>query len=90
MEPATSSCSTSIAISVVVSCTISFIVAALVGAVVHCCAVRKKSKSQKLYSGRLARKQHQKQQSVPVYDEIVGQSNNIELKENVANGPVKQ
>ena len=81
--------STSIAITAVVSCAVSFIIAALVGAVVHYCSVRKKCDCQKFYSLTIARKQ-QKQQPAPVYDDIVGQSQNIELKENVAYGPVQQ
>ena len=65
------------------------IIAALVGTVVHYCTVRKKCDCQKFYSLTIARKQQQ-QQPVPVYDDIVGQSQNIELKENVAYGPVQQ
>ena len=83
------SCSTSNAVTAVVSCAVSFIVTALVGTVVHYCAVRKKCDCQKLYSLTIARKQQQ-QQPAPVYDDIVGQSQNIELKENVAYGPVQQ
>ena len=67
----------------------SFIIAALVGALAHYCTVRKKCDCQKFYSLTIARKQ-QKQQPAPVYDDIVGQSQNIELKENVAYGPVQQ
>ena len=81
--------STSIAVTAVVSCAVSFIIAALVGAVVHYCTVRKKCDCQKFYSLTIARKK-QKQQLAPVYDDIVGQSQNIELKENVAYGPVQQ
>ena len=81
--------STNIAITAVVSCAVSFIIAALVGAVVHYCTMRKKCDCQKFYFLTIARKQ-QKQQSAPVYDDIVGQSPNIELKENVAYGPVQQ
>ena len=51
--------------------------------------VRKKCDCQKFYSLTIARKQQQ-QQPAPVYDDIVGQSQNIELKENVAYGPVQQ
>ena len=83
------SCSTNIAITAVVSCAVSFIIAALVGAVVHYCTVKKKCDCQKFYSLTIARKKQQ-QQPVPVYDDIVGQSQNIELKENVAYGPVQQ
>ena len=83
--------STSLAIAVVVSCAVSFIIAALVGAVVHYCTLRKKCDCQKFYSLTIARKQQQQQQQpAPVYDDIVGQSQNIELKENVAYGPVQQ
>ena len=81
--------STSLAIAAVVSCAVSFIIAALVGAVVHYCTVRKKCDCQKFYSLTIARKKQQ-QQPAPVYDDIVGQSQNIELKENVAYGPVQQ
>ena len=81
--------STSIAITAVVSCAVSFIIAALVGAVVHYCTVRKKCDCQKFYSLTIARKKQQ-QQPAPVYDDIVGQPQNIELKENVAYGPVQQ
>ena len=84
-----SSCSANTAIAAVVSCAVSFIIAALVGAVVHCCTVRKKCDCQKFYSLTIAHKQQQ-QQPAPVYDDIVGQSQNIELKENVAYGPVQQ
>ena len=66
----------------------SFIIAALVGAVVHYCTVSKKCDHQKFYSLTIARKQQQ--QPAPVYDDIVAQSQNIELKENVAYGPVLQ
>ena len=83
------SCSTSNVITAVVSCAVSFIIAALVGAMVHYCTVRKKCDCQKFYSLTIARKQQQ-QQPAPVYDDIVGQSQNIELKENVAYGPVQQ
>ena len=81
------SCSTSLAITGVVSCAVSFIIAALVGAVVHYCTVRKKCDCQKFYSLTIKKQQ---QQPAPVYDDIVGQSQNIELKENVAYGPVQQ
>ena len=74
-------------ITAIVSCAVSFILGALVGAVVHYCTVRKKSNCQKFYSLTVARKQ---QQPAPVYEDIVGQSQNIELKENVAYGPVQQ
>ena len=83
------SCSTSNVITAVVSCVVSFIIAALVGAVVHYCIVRKKCDCQKFYSLTTARKQQQ-QQPAPVYEDIVAQSQNIELKENVAYGPVQQ
>jgi len=88
------SCFTSNVITAVVSCGVSFFIAALVGAVVHYCTVRKKCDCQKFYSLKfysltIARKQ-QKQQPAPVYDDIVGQSQNIELKENVAYGSVQQ
>jgi len=83
------SCSTNTAIAVVVSCAVSFIIATLIGAVVHYCTVKKKCDCQKFYSLTIARKQQQ-QQSAPMYDDIVGQSQNIELKENVAYGPVHQ
>ena len=86
-----SSCSANTAITAVVSFAVSFINAALVGAVVHYCTVRKKCDCQKFYSLTVARKQQQQQQQpAPVYDDIVGQSQNIELKENVAYGPVQQ
>jgi len=52
----------------------------------HYCAVRKKSKCQKFYSLTIGRKQ-QKQQPAPVYEDIAAQSQNIELKENIAYGP---
>ena len=83
------SCSTSVSITAVVSCTVSFIIGVLVGAVVHYCTVRKKCDCQKFYSLTIARKQQQ-QQPAPVYEDVVGQSQNIELKENVAYGPVHQ
>ena len=37
----------------------------------------------------MVRKQQQ-QQPAPVYEDVIGQSQNIELKENVAYGPVQQ
>ena len=76
-------------ITAIVSCAVSFILGALVGAVVHYCTVRKKSNCQKCYSLTMVRKQQQ-QQPAPVYEDVVGQSQNIELKENVAYGPVQQ
>ena len=82
-------CSTSVGITAVVSCAVSFILGAVVGAVVHYCTVRKKCDCQKFYSLTVARKQQQ-QQPAPVYEDIVGQSQNIQLKENVAYGPVQQ
>ena len=88
------SCPTSVAITAVVSCAVSFTIGALVGAVVLYCTVRKKSNCQKCYSLTIAHKQQQQQQQqqqpAPVYEDIVGQSQNIELKENVAYGPVQQ
>ena len=83
------SCYTSVAITAVVTCAVSFIIGGLVGAVVHYCTVRKKSNCQKCYSLTVARKQQQ-QQPAPVYEDVIGQSQNIELKENVAYGPVQQ
>ena len=82
-------CSTSVAITAVVSCAVSFIIAALVGAVVHYCTV-KKCDCQKFYSLTIARNKQQQQQPAPVYEDIVGQCQNIELKENVAYGLVQQ
>ena len=82
-------CSTSIAITAVVSCAFSFLTGALVGAVVYYCTVRKKCDCQKCYSLTMVRKQQQ-QQPAPVYEDVVGQPQNIELKENVAYGPVQQ
>ena len=87
------SCSTSVAVTAVVSCAVSLIIGALVGAVVHYCAVRKKSKCHKFYSLTLAHKQ-QKQQPAPVYEDIVAQkgtvdTTHIELRENIAYGPVQ-
>ena len=87
--------STSNVNTAVVSCAVSFIIAALVGAVVHYCTVRKKCDCQKFYSLTIAHKQQQQQQQqqqqpAPVYEDIVGQSQNIELIENVAYGPVQQ
>jgi len=69
---------------------VSFILGALVGAVVYYCTVRKKCDCQKCYSLTIARNKQQQQQPVPVYEDVVGQSQNIELKENVAYGPVQQ
>ena len=85
------SCSTSNAITAVVSCAVSFIIGAVIGAVVHYCAVRKKC--QKFYSLTIARKQ-QKQQPAPLYEDIVAQKGtvdptHIELRENIAYGPVQ-
>ena len=83
-------CSTSVAITAVVSCAASFIIGALVGAVVHYCTVRKKCDCQKCYSLTIAHNKQQQQQPAPVYEDVIGQSHNIELKENVAYGPVQQ
>ena len=85
--------STSVAVTAVVSCAVSLIIGALVGAVVHYCAVRKKSKCHKFYSLTIARKQR-KQQPAPVYEDIVAQkrtvdTTHIELRENIAYGPVQ-
>ena len=87
------SCSTSVAVTAVVSCAVSLIIGALVGAVVHYCAVRKKSKCHKFYSLTITRKQ-QKQQPAPVYEDIVARKGtvdptHIELRENIAYGPVQ-
>jgi len=81
-------CSTSNAITAVVSCAVSFIITTVIGVVVHYSVVKKKSKCQKLYSLIAARKQH-KQQPAPVYEDVVGQSQRIEMKEIVAYGPVQ-
>ena len=75
------------------SCAVSLITGAVIGAVVHYCAVRKKSKCQKFYSLTIARKQ-QKQQPAPLYDDIVAQKGtvevtHIELRENIAYGPLQ-
>ena len=85
------SCSTSVAISVIVSSVVSLIAGAVIGAVMHYCAVRKKC--QKFYSLTIARKQ-QKQQPAPVYEDIIAQKRtveptHIELKENIAYGPLQ-
>ena len=79
----------SIAITAVISCAVSFILGALVVAVVHYCTVRKKCDCQKCYSLTTAHKKQQ-QQPPPVYEDVVGQPQNIELKENVAYGPLQQ
>ena len=81
-------CSTSNAITAVVSCAVQFIITTVIGVVVHYTVVRKKSKCQKFYSLIAARKQH-KQQPAPVYKDVVGQSQRIEMKENHAYGPVQ-
>ena len=81
-------CSTSNAITAVVSCAVSFIIATVIGVVVHYAVVRKKSKCHKFYSLTIAHKQ-QKHQPAPVYEDVVGQSHRIEMKENVAYGPVQ-
>jgi len=69
-----STCSTSNAITAVVSCAVSFIITTVIGVVVHYAVVRKKSKCQK---------------PAPVYDDVVVQSQRIEMKENVAYDPVQ-
>ena len=74
---------TSNVITAVVSCAVSFILGALVGAVAHYCTVRKKSNRHLTTDHK-----QQQEQPAPVYD-IVGPSQNIELKENVAYGPVQ-
>ena len=85
------SCSTSVAITAIVSIAVSFVTGAVIGAVMHYCAVRKKC--QKFYSLTIARKQ-QKQQPAPLYEDIVAQKGtvdpaHIELRENIAYGPVQ-
>ena len=85
------SCSTSVAISVIVSSVVSLIAGAVIGAVMHYCAVKKKC--QKFYSLTIARKQ-QKQQPAPLYEDIVAQKrtvepSHIELRENIAYGPLQ-
>ena len=83
-DVASTSCSTSNVITAVVSCAVSFIIGALVGAVAHYCTVRKKSNCHSI-----SHKQQQ-QQPAPVYEDVTVPSQNIELKENVAYGPVQQ
>jgi len=72
---------------------VSLIIAALVGVLVYYCTVRKKSKCRKFYFPTVAHKQ-QKQQLAPVYEDIVAQKGtvdltHIELRENIAYGPVQ-
>ena len=86
-ESVQGSCSNNNIITAVVSSTVSFIIGTLVGAVVYYCAVRKKSKCHKIYSTAISHKQ-KKQQPSPVCADFASQSQNIELKENVAYGPV--
>ena len=81
-------CSTSNAITAVVSCAVSFIITTVIGVVVHYSVVRKKSKCQKLHSLIASRKQH-KHQPAPVYEDVVGQSQKIEITEYGAYGPVQ-
>ena len=76
-------------ITALVSCAVSFILGALVGAVVHYCTVKKKSNCQKCYSMAISHKEEKKQPAL-VYEDVVVPSQNIELKENVAYGPVQQ
>ena len=82
-DVASTLCSTSNVITAVVSCGVSFILGALVGAVAHYCTVRKKSKCHSIFH------KQKKQQPVPVYEDVTTPSRNIELKENVAYGPVQ-
>ena len=63
----------------------SFILGALVGAVVHYCTVKKKSKCHSIAIAHRPKKQ----QPAPVYEDVIP-SHNIELKENIAYGPVLQ
>ena len=83
-DVANTSCSTSNAITAIVSCVVSFIIGALVGAVAHYCIVRKKSKCHSISH------QKKKQQPAPVYEDVIVPSQDIELKKNVAYGPVHQ
>ena len=87
------SCSTSVVVTAIASCAISLITGAVIGALVQYCTVRKKSKCHKFYSLTIAHKQ-QKQQPAPVYEDIVAQkgtvdTTHIELRENIAYGPVQ-
>ena len=84
-DTASTSCSTSVTITAVVSCAVSFILGALVGPVVYYCTVRKKCDCQKEISHKA-----KKQQSAPVYEDVISPSQTIKLKENVAYGPVLQ
>jgi len=76
------STSASVAVITVIPSVVSFIIGALVGAVVYYCV-------QKCYYLTTAHKE-QKQVPAPVYEDIIGQTQNIELKQNVAYGPVQQ
>ena len=79
----------SVAITAVVSCAVSFITRVLHG---WCCGVllycEEEIQLSEVLLSDSARKQQQ--QSVPVYEGVIGQFQNIELKENVIYGPVQQ
>jgi len=75
-----------IAITAIVCILIAFITGALCGAVVTVLISRW---SKKGGSSKPASNLQEQQQTVPVYEEVDTQSQKIELKENVAYGPVK-
>ena len=76
-------------VTAVVSCAVSFLLGALVSAVVYYCTVGKKSNCHKVYSMAISHKE-KKQQPAPVYEYVIVPSQTIQLKENVAYGPVLQ
>ena len=73
-----------VAISVVLSSLVSFSVGALLAALItYCCCVRRRGKS----SGQPHPSPSEGPQPAPVYDEVV--AGKLEVKENVAYGPVE-
>ena len=89
-DVASTSCSTNVAITAVVSCAVSFILGALVGAVAHYCTVANYCTVRKKSNCHSISHKQQQQQPAPVYEDVIVPSQNIELKENVAYGPVQQ
>ena len=74
-------------IATVVCSLVTFIAGTLCGALLTVCIIRW---NKKRHSSKLAPNTQEQQQAAVVYEEVDTQSKKIELKENVAYGPVKQ
>ena len=75
------------AITAVVCSLVMFITGALCGALLIVCIIRWNKKG---HSSKPAPNTQEQQQAAVVYEEVDTQNKKIELKENVAYGPVKQ